>query len=122
MLRLLEVARRQKLRSNSELSQRDLLNSGIDIMETDGELYSEQKQQASRRSAEAQLFAAGVLSPLPPHPTLQPCARPVTRPPPRPCHGLLCCPTLQLQRVHDSEVGFHKSHSQVFPSALFTDM
>lgn len=60
MHRLLEVARRQKVRSNSSLSQRDLLNSGIDIMETDGELYSEQKQLASRRSAEAQLFAAGL--------------------------------------------------------------
>lgn len=68
MPRLLEVARRQKVRSNSGLSQRDLLNSGIDIMETDGELYSEQKQQASRRSADAQLFAAGLLLPPPPPP------------------------------------------------------
>ena len=67
LIRLLDTAKRQKLRSNSGLSQRELLDSGIDIMESNGELYSDSKEQASRRSIEAQLYAAG-LSPCPPPP------------------------------------------------------
>ena len=89
LVRLLETAKRQKLRSNSGLSQRELLDSGIDIMETNGELYSDSKEQASRRSIEAQLYAAG----------LSPCLAP----PPAPHHTssciirrsrliFLCCP------------------------------
>ena len=72
LVRLLETAKRQKLRSNSGLSQRELLDSGIDIMETNGELYSDSKEQASRRSIEAQLYAAG----------LSPCLAPPPAPPP----------------------------------------
>ena len=60
LIRLLDTAKRQKLRSNSGLSQRELLDSGIDIMETNGELYSDAKEQASRRNVEAQLYAAGL--------------------------------------------------------------
>lgn len=66
VVRLLEAAKRQKQRSNSGLSQRELLDSGIDIMETNGELYSDQKEQASRRSVEAQLYAAGLTCSPPP--------------------------------------------------------
>ena len=57
--RLLEGARLQKMRINSGMSPQDLLDSGIDILETNSELYSEQKLHASQRSIEAQLYTAG---------------------------------------------------------------
>ena len=88
LIRLVESARRQKVRSNSGLSQRDLLDSGIDIMETNGELYSDQKEKASRRTVEAQLYAAG-LPPCPPFPSLPPS--------PSFCVFLLCLPFEPLQ-------------------------
>ena len=61
--RLLEIARQQKLRVNSNMSQRDLLDSGIDILETNAELCSERKQLASRHDVDAQLYAAGITLP-----------------------------------------------------------
>ena len=60
LLRLLEIARQQKMRVNSGMSQRDLLESGIDILDTNAELYSEGKPLASQHNVDAQLYAAGL--------------------------------------------------------------
>lgn len=48
------------MRVNSGMSQRDLLDSGIDILDTNAEVYAEGKPFASQHNVDAQLYAAGL--------------------------------------------------------------
>ena len=47
------------MRINNGMSPQDLLDSGIDILESNGELYNEQKMHASQRSIDAHIYTAG---------------------------------------------------------------